>query len=450
MKTIVIGGGEVGVNVARTLSADGHDVTVVEIDPVRCATLQGEIDALVIEGSGGSPRVLEQVDAGSADLLAAVTRNDEANLIAALSARQLGTQITVARVRDPDFFGPDESFARDVLGIDFVIDPDRATASDIADAISLPGAVTVEYFGDGRLAVAEIIVTEASPLLGVELAERERPHPAYIVGLARDGEESLIRPEVVPQVGDHLLVAIPTDHARAAVAHLAGGTREVRGCVIFGGGKIGLRLARILQATRMKVTLLEREATRARYLAEQLPRVTVLHDEGVSREAQEAAHVDEADAFVACAGDDRANLLAALNAKRLGADLCMSIVSREEFTPLIDALAIDASFSPRLITAEAILRFVHTQSVRAIHLLRSGFEVIELEAEEGAQIVGKGIGETQGMLSGCRVGAILRGDDAMIPQKGLEIRPGDRVLMLGVEGALSGVEPFFARSRRRE
>ncbi|HZA89681.1 MAG TPA: Trk system potassium transporter TrkA [Solirubrobacterales bacterium] len=446
MKVIVIGAGEVGVNVARTLSADGHDVTVVDINPERCRTIQGDLDVLVVEGNGASPRVLREVGAGSVDLLAAVSDLDEVNIIAALGARQLGARTTVARVRDPDFFGGDhEAFARDVLGIDFVIDPDRATASDIADAILLPGAVSVEYFGDGKLAVAEMIVTESSPLVGVELANRDRPHPAYIVGMSRAGDASLIRPEVVPEVGDHLLVTVPTEHVRAGISHLAGGVREVRDCVIFGGGKIGLRLAELLERTPVRVTLLERAAGRARYLAERLPRTRVLHDEGVSREAQEAAGVDDADAFVASAGEDRANLLAALHAKRLGADLCLSVVSREEFTPLVDALAIDASYSPRLIAAEAILRFVHTRTVRAIHLLRTGFEAIELEAEEGAKIVGKGIGETHGMLRGCRVGAILRDREAIIPQKGTEIRAGDRVLMLGVAGALTGVEPVFAR-----
>ena len=448
MQAVVIGAGEVGTNVARTLSADGHDVTLVDNNPDRCVTLQGELDVLVVEGNGASPRLLRELKVGSVDLLAAVTEVDEVNIIAALGARQLGTPTTVARVRDPDFFGGDDAaFARDVLGIDFVIDPDRAAASDIADAILLPGAVSVEYFGDGNLALAEMIVTESSPLVGVELAKRERPHPAYIVGMSRGGDASLIRPEVVPEVGDHLLVTVPTEHARPAISYLAGRVRDVHDCVIFGGGKIGLRLAERLERTPIRVTLLERAAERARYLAERLPHTTVLHDEGVSREAQEAAHVAEADAFVASAGEDRANLLAALHAKRLGADLCLSVVSREEFTPLVDALAIDASFSPRLITAEAILRFVHTQTVRAIHLLRTGFEVIELEAEEGAKIVGKGIGETHGMLRGCRVGAILRGREAIIPQKGTKILAGDRVLMLGVAGALTGVEPFFARRR---
>ena len=444
MKAIVIGAGEVGVNVARTLSADGHDVTVVDNSVSRCEALRGELDALFVDGNGASPRVLREIDAGSVDLLAAVTSVDEVNIIAALAARQLGTGTTIARVRDPEFFGRDEAFARDVLGIDFVIDPDRAAASDIAEAILLPGAVSVEYFGDGRLAVAEVIVTESSPLAGVPLAERERPHPAFIVGISHAGESRLTRPEVVPEPGDHLLAAVPKEHVGPAVAHFAGGTRKVRECVIFGGGRIGLRLAKVLESTPVRVTVLERDGARARFLAEKLSKATVLHEEGVSREAQEAAHVDRADAFVASAGDDRANLLAALNAKRVGADLCLSVVSREEFTPLVDALEIDASFSPRLITAEAILRFVHTRTVRAIHLLRSGFEVLEIEAETGAPIVGKAVGETHGLLRGWRVGAILRGEDPLVPPRGIEIQAGDRVLMLGAVGALGDVESAFA------
>ena len=444
MKAIVIGAGEVGVNVARTLSADEHDVTVVDNSAERCEALRGELDALIVDGNGASPRVLREIDAGSVDLLAAVTSVDEVNIIAALAARQLGTKTTVARVRDPEFFGKDEAFARDVLGIDFVIDPDRAAASDIAEAILLPGAVSVEYFGDGRLAIAEVIVTESSPLAGIPLAERERPHPAYIVGISREGEARLTRPDLVPKPGDHLLAAGPRQHIGAAVAYFAGGTRKVRECVIFGGGRIGLRLAKLLESTPVEVTVLERDGARARFLAEKLPKTRVLHEEGVSREAQEAAHVNRADAFVASAGDDRANLLAALNAKRVGADLCLSVVSREEFTPLVDALAIDAAFSPRLITAEAILRFVHTRTVRAIHLLRSGFEVLEIETQEGAPIVGRAVGETHGLLRGWRVGAILRGEDALVPPTGVEIRAGDRLLMLGPVGALGDIESAFA------
>src|SRR5918994_2362637 len=443
MKVIVIGAGQVGANVARTLSADGHAVTVVEQDPEVAASIQGELDALVVTGNGASPRILREIEADEVDVLAAVTEIDEVNIIAALAGDTLGAKTTIARVRDPDFFGPDEAFAHDVLGIDFVIDPDRATASDIAEAILLPGAVAVEHFGGGRIGLAEVIVTDSSPLVGIPLAKRERPHPAYIVGFVRAGDPHLVTPQVVPEVGDRLLVSSPREVLGDAVAHLAGQTREVRDCVIFGGGRIGRWLAHVLESTHVRAAVLERDKDRARFLAEKLPRTTIIHDEGVSREAQESARVDDADAFVACAGEDRANLLAALHAKRLGADLCLSVVSREEFLPLADAVAIDAAFSPRLIAAEAILRFVHSRAVLAMHFVRSGFEALELEAAPGSAIDGKAVGETGGLLAGCRVGAILRGERTLIPERGMQIRAGDRVLVLGLERALAGVERAF-------
>lgn len=444
MRVIVIGAGEVGGNLTRTLAADGHQVTVVDTDRRLCADIESELDALVVHGNGASPQLLRDVRAKDADLLAAVTHEDEVNLIAALGAKELGARRTVARVSDPDFFGSDESYARDVLGIDFVVDPDRATASDIAEAIRLPGAASVEYFEEGRLGLAEVIVTEDSPLLGIPLAERERIEPAYIVGISQNGDAHLSTGDVRPSAGDHLLVVAAREHLQAAAARFAGRSREVHDLVVFGGGRIGYRLASLLEDEPIQVTLLERDEDRARFLAEKLRKAIVLHDEGISHESQEAARVGDADAFVACAGEDRANLLAALNAKRLGVDLSLAVVSREEFVPLVDALGIDSSFSPRLITAEAILKFVHTEALLQIHFMRSGFEALELKVEEDSPLSGSAIGETRGMLRGCRVGAILRDDDVTIPRKGTEIRAGDRLLMLGINGALADVEPAFA------
>jgi trk system potassium uptake protein TrkA len=444
MKALVIGAGEVGTIVARTLSADGHEVTVIERDPDRCEEAREELDAMVVEGNGASPRVLRECDAGSIDLLAAVTAVDEVNIAAAAAAHQLKVKTTVARVRDPDFFGRDGAFSKQLLGIDFVIDPDRAAAADIAESVQIPGAVSVEYFGEGSLALAEVIVSADSPVAGIPLSERERPYPAFIAGISHKGEPLLTRPEMVPVPGDHLLVTCPTPYVKRAVAHLAGKTHDVRRAVIFGGGKIGLQLARHLCEADIGTTVIERDAQRARLLAEKLPDALIIHDEGVSQEAQGSAGVAEADVFVACAGDDRANLLAAINGKRLGAEVCLATVSREEFTPLVDALAIDAAFSPRLIAAEAILKFVHTTSVKGIHLHRTGFEAVEMEVRPGARLVGKAIGETHGILRHCRVGAVLSEDEVSIPSKGSQIGVGDRLLMLGPFGTVNDVERAFA------
>jgi trk system potassium uptake protein TrkA len=444
MKALVIGAGEVGTNVARTLVTDGHEVTVIEKDPDTATRAAGELDAMVHEGNGASPRMLEEVQASEYDLLAAVTAIDEVNVIAALAAKRDGVKTTVARVRDPDFFRRGQASREDVLGIDFVIDPDRVAAQDIARAVQLPGAVSIEYFADGALSLAEIVLTEDSPVVGIPLAKRERPHPAFIVGIFRDGESSLTRPDIVPESGDHILVSSPTEYVRSAVAHLAGHVEEVRNCVIFGGGKIGLHLARQLEGSKIKATVLEREEDRARKLAELLPKATIMHDEGITTEAQLMAGVGEESAFVACAGDDRANLVAALSARRLGSSLSLATISKEEYTPLIDALGIDAAFSPRLIAAEEILRFVHTKNVKSIHLLRTGFEAMEMEVSPNAPLVGMAIGETHGMLKHCRVGAILHEGECAIPQRGTTISAGDRLLMLGPLGSVTEVEPSFA------
>lgn len=443
MKALIIGAGDVGMNVARTLSADGHDVTVIDRSGDKCDQIRDDLDAFVIEGNGASPRMLREIEAEDFDLLAAVTATDEVNVIAALLGRQLGVKTTVARVRDPDFIDETDAFARGVLGIDFLIDPDRAAASDIAAALRLPGAVSVEYFGDGQIALAELIVTESSPLAGKPLSERARPHPAFIVGITRGGQPALARPDTVPVPGDHLIVSSPQETIQRAVAHLAGTVREIRHCVIFGGGKIGTSLARLLEKSKIMVTVLERDASRARLLAEKLPRSTVLLDEGIEEASLIAAGVGEADAFVACAGDDRLNLLSAMNGKRVGADLCMAIVSREEFTTLVSALGLDVAFSPRLIAAEAILNFVHTRSVKAVHLFQSGFEAMELEVRPGAMVEGLAIGETHGLLRHCRVGAVLHEDGVSIPTQGTPISAGDRLLMLGPAGTLTEVEPAF-------
>jgi len=444
MRVVVIGAGEVGQNITNTLSAARHDVTVVDRDAARVASLQNRLDALVLVGNGASPRLLDELGVGSADLLLAVTQSDESNVISALAAHQLGTARTVARVRDDDYFGADESFAHDILGIDFVIHPERTTADDLAEAIMLPGAIRVEYFGDGRVAVAETILSEVSPLVDGPLSDRRMVRPHYIVGFVRDGVPATASADDRLRIGDRVLVAAAREHIREVVAYLAGEAQRVRDVVIFGGGRVGLPLARRLESARgFDVTVMERDAERARHIAEHLEQAVVLHEEGVSKEAMLRHGVDHAGAFVACAGDDRANLLAAVHARQLGAEMCLAVVSREDFVPLVAALGIDAAYSPRLATAEAILRFARGEHVRAMHLLFSGAELLELHVEPGSPSDGRPIDGLE-LPEGAQIAAMLRGDQVIIQHEGTRIEGGDRVLLFGPRGTSASVERRFA------
>jgi trk system potassium uptake protein TrkA len=442
MRVIVIGIGEVGQHLARTLSAERHDVTVVDQDASRVESMQAELDALVVQGNGASPKFLREIGADQADLFCAVTQSDEANVIAAVGAHQLGARQTVARVRDADYYEGGASSARDVLGIDVVIHPERATAEDLAEAILLPGAVHVEHFADGRVAVAECIVTPRSPLVGRPLGERKAARPNFIFGLIRHGRAVAADPFHKVKVDDHLLVAAAREDIAEVVAHLAGRAVKARDAVIFGAGRVGLPLARRLDREALRVTMMEYDADRARYAAERLPHTTVLHEEGISKAALVAHGVDRVGAFVACAGDDRSNLLAALHAKQLGAGLCLAVVSREEFTPLVDALGIDAAFSPRLVTAEAILRSVRGETVAAMQLLIGGAEIIEVEAAPGCEADGRSLESAATMVKG-RIAAIVRDGRVRFPTPGERIHARDRLLVFNANSGVADVQRSF-------
>jgi trk system potassium uptake protein TrkA len=443
VKVIVIGLGEVGHHITKTLSAQRHDVTVVDRDTDRVESAQGELDAMVVAGNGASPKFLDEIGAADADLLCAVTQSDEANVIAALAAKSLGTSRAVARVRDDDYFDPGKSSARDVLEIDFVIHPERATADDLAEAILLPGAVHVEHFAEGRVAVAESILTERSPLVGRPLGERREVRPSRVMALLREGRAVPAEPYHTPKAGDHALIAAARQDIGAVVAHAAGHTSKVRDVVVFGGGRIGLPLARRLTRQEgIRVTLMESDAERARFVAERLPRTTVLHEEGLSKDVLLANGVDRVGAFVACAGDDRANLLAAMHGKQLGAGLCLAVVSREEYTPLVDALGIDSAFSPRLVTAEAILRAVRGASVEGMYLLSAGAEVLEVVAAEGCKAAGRTVSDASS-LAVTRIAAIVRDGEVLIPDGDDKIRGGDRVIAFNSREGVADVREVF-------
>jgi trk system potassium uptake protein TrkA len=446
MHVIVIGVGEVGQHIARTLSAERHEVTIIDRDESRVESAQGELDALVVAGNGASPKFLREIGAGRADLVCAVTQSDEVNVISALAAHQLGAGRTVARVRDSDYFGEDRSFARDVLGIDFIIHPERATAEDLAQAIMLPGAVHVEHFAEGRIAIAEIILTNRSPLIGRPQGDRDITWRNTVAGIIRAGRAVTAEPGHRPKVGDHLLIAASNESIGPVIGTAAGHTVKVRDVIVFGGGRIGLPLARRLEAAqRFNVTVMESDADRARYIAEQLGHTTVLHEEGVGKEPLLAHGVDEAGAFVAAAGDDRANLLAALNAKQLGAELSLAVVSREEFTPLVDALGIDAGVSPRLVTAEAILRAVRGTNVEAVHLLLGGAELLEVQVDPGSRVDGKTVGESR-LIAHTQIAAIVRDGRVLCPGGADVVRGGDRAVVFNAGRVASDVAAAFKAS----
>ena len=443
MRIVIVGAGEVGFNAARVLSAEGHDVVVVERDEAVAERATEGLDALVMQGNGASPRVLREAGVKNSDLLVAATSSDEANIIACLAAKAQGALRTVARIHNEDYYDPKEPFTQEVLGIDFVIHTEQMATEEIMGALSLPGAVNAETFAEGRITVAEVILEEDAPAVGCMVQDVKLPERSLVVGVVRRGEALVPRGDTVFEARDRVFLIGEKRRIAGIVRAISTNTEPVRDVMIFGGGRIGLRLALALEKGGVAVKVVERDETRARYAAVQLARGLVLHDEGISRDFLLQERVDRTDAFVAVTGDDRANLLAAMYARQLGAKLTVAGISRGEFSPLAEALGVDITVSPRLLAAGAVLRFVRRGEISAVTLLESGAQMIELRVPQSGRISGRPLAEV-GFPRGAIVGAVLRGEEVIIPTGEDKLRAGDNVVVFTVGAAVDKVERIFA------
>ena len=414
MRTVIIGAGEVGLNTARMLSHEGHDVVLVEKDEKLVEKATEELDALVIAGNGANPKLLNEAGIRSSDLLIAASSSDEVNIIACLAAKAQGVSRTVARIHNPDYYESGDPFAREMLGIDFIIHTEQMAALEIKEALLVPGAINVDSFAEDTIEVAEVILNEGSEAVGRALRDVRLPDDSLIVGVVRGGEALVPKGGTVLEHRDHVLLISGRKQISEAVGALATDTAPVTEVTIYGGGRIGLRLALSLEEAGMSVRVIERDESRARYVASQLRKGFVLHDDGISRDFLLQEGVDRTDAFVAVTGDDRANLLAAMYARQLGARTTIAGISRGEFAPLAEALGIDLTISPRVLAAEAILRFVRKGEVIEVALLASGAEMIELRVPERCKVAGRPLSEV-GFPQGAIVGALLRNGNVIIP-----------------------------------
>jgi trk system potassium uptake protein len=443
LRTVIIGAGEVGLNTARLLSHEGHSVVLVEKDERLVEKATEELDALVIAGNGANPKLLREAGIDKTDLLIAASSSDEVNIIACLAAKAQGVSRTVARIHNSDYYEAGDPFAEEMLGIDYIIHTEQMAAHEIKEALLVPGAINVDSFAEDTIEVAEVILADGSEAVDRALKEVKLPDNSLIVGVVRGGEALVPRGDTVLRERDHALLISGRRQISDAVGALATNTAPVKEVTIYGGGRIGLRLALALEKAGMSVRVIERDESRARYVASQLRRGFVLHDEGISRDFLLQEGVDRTDAFVAVTGDDRANLLAAMYARQLGARMTIAGISRGEFAPLADALGVDVTISPRTLAAEAILRFVRKGEIIDVALLASGAEMIEMRVPERCRVAGRPLSEV-GFPDGAIVGALLRDGDVVIPTGKEILRAGDDAVVFTVEDAVEEVENLFA------
>jgi trk system potassium uptake protein TrkA len=434
MRALIAGAGEVGWYLAGRLAHEGHEVEVIDLDrELLQHRSRAGLDIRVERADATSPKDLHEQRAGEADLFVAVTSNDATNLVACLHAKNLAPEHpprTMARVRDADYYPPGEDTAQGTLGIDVLVSPELAAVGDIESALRIRGAVRVERFADGALAIAECMVTDNSPAARRAIVTRPHATHSKIGALLRDGRVHLANKDTTPLPGDHVVLAVGRDELKEACREIDPVARSVHRVAIFGAGQIGVALAARLAHLGREVVVLEPDERRARDAAEVLEdrSIEVLWEEGASEAALREAGVDTCDAFVSCAHDDRATLLACTHADRLDIGLVLAVLSREEFAPLAEALGVDGIIAPRLAAAERILRTSRGTGARKSTLIVDGLEALEYRMAPGNPLCGRPIAAS--LPHDTALTAIVRDGAVRFPSEVDRYEEGDIALVL--------------------
>jgi trk system potassium uptake protein TrkA len=447
MKVVIVGAGQVGYHIAERLSREGQDVALIERDPEKAVRLASQLNALVVPGSGASAESLEQVRIADADLFIAVTDQDEVNLISCMLAKGEGVKRVISRIRNVEYAGQDWRDNAKKLGIDLLINPQRVVAGEICEVISYPAAMEVAEFADGRVVFLGYRVPPGNPLAGItlrELGDLRGMYRLVVAALSRPGETIVPRGDDRIRAGD-IVYFVCRRADLGSINYLFGfEKRQTRSVMVLGGGRIGEAVTRELATRRLRVKVVERNAERCRYLAAHLPEVPVIHAEGTEIEVLRQEGLAETDVFVAVTDGDEQNILCSLLARNHGAKRVIALVSRPEYVSLAPGLGVDACISPRLATAAAILRFVRRGEVLSMAMVEEcEAEVMEIHLPAISPILGKPLRSIDVPL-GAIVGAIIRGDEVIIPGGNDALLAGDRAVVFTLPGAVTQVEKFFS------
>ncbi len=453
MKIVILGAGQVGGSVTHILASEANDVTVVDANPERLQALQDRLDIRTVCGQASYPAVLEQAGIADADMLIALTDNDEVNMVACQIAHTLfNTPTKIARVRAGGYMTHQEQlFKDDALPIDVLISPEQLVTDYIHRIIEYPGSLQVLEFAEGRVRLVGVKAYEGSRLIGQALRTLPARMPGIdtrVAAIFRQGRPIVPQGNTIIEAEDEVFFIASRKNARAVIGELRKLDRMVRRLIIAGGGHIGNRLAQALEE-RFLVKVIEHNPVTARRLSEQLSRAIVLQGDAADENLLRQENIENMDVFCAVTNDDEVNILSAMLAKRMGARKVMALINRVSYVDLVESSGIiDIAISPQQATIGSLLTHVRRGDVAKVHSLRRGAaEAIEAVAHgdyKTSKVVGRRLDEIR-LPPGTTIGAIARADEVIICHHDTMIEADDHVILFLVDKKrVPEVERLFA------
>lgn len=456
MNIVIVGDGKVGYTLAQYLSRDGHDITIVDKNSAALARADETLDVMCIRGNGANVRTLIEAGAESADVIIAVTGNDELNMVCCLAAKQLGAKYSIARIRDPEYT-ESLTMLQNKLDIDQVINPERAAAQEISRLLRLPFAINIEPFAHGRVEMVEFKAEEGDPILGVPLSKLHGKYPKIqFTAVQHNGEAIIPDGSFQIQVGDRVYATGDRESTTKFFKQMGKDTQRMKSALLIGGGHISYYLAKSLSGMGVHLRLIEINEKKCARLSDQLDNVMVICADGTDQEVLDSESVGECGALICLTDRDEENIIAGMYGARKGAKKVIVKVNRMNTLDVLENLGIESVVSPKLTTANVILRSVRALSssqnsvVEKVYgMLGGAVEAYEFTALEGAPYLNIPLNRLK-IKRGILVSVLVRDRRCIIPFGEDHIEAADTVLLTAKAGTVVRLEDAFDISEIRK
>jgi trk system potassium uptake protein TrkA len=452
MNIIICGAGKVGFSISKQLSAQGHSVTVIDQSSDDIKKIDETQDVKGIVGRATFPSVLENAGAADADMIIAVTRNDETNMIICQLAHSLfNVEKKIARIRSKEFLEGKWSklYNKSNLPIDVIISPEAEVAKSLFRKLEAPGTLDNVPFAEGKIKVLEILVKKDCPIINLSLKNLTEKFPdfkANIVGAVRDDKFIFLKKADKLLDGDKAYVVVSTDQITQILKAFGHEEKTAKKILIVGGGNIGLNLAKFLETDfeGARVKIIEKNKERAELIATELSSSIVICGDALDEEILKEANIEETETILALTNDDEDNIMVCVLAEKYSpAKRTIAIVNKSNYSLLQKSLNIDDLVDPRMTTVSRIMEHVHKGTIETVYSVLDGeYEFIEAEILEKSELLNKSLRDSN-LPEHIRIGSVLRAGNVIIPKSDFVFEKDDLVVFLAKRELLKEVESIF-------
>jgi trk system potassium uptake protein TrkA len=458
MNIIICGAGRVGFTIAKQLSEQGHSITVIDPSSEDIQKIDDALDVKAIVGKGTYPSILEKANAAETDMIIAVTRNDEINmLICQIAFSIFNIPKKIARIRSQDYLNPKftQVYNKENLPIDVIISPEIEIAKSIQRKLEAPGALDSVPFADNKIRLLEILINENCKLIDIKLNDLTKKHPnldANIIGIIRDEKFLIPKKNDDVRKNDKIYVIINSSQMSDTLEAFGHDEKVSKKILIVGGGNIGFNLAKRIEENldSARVKIIEKDKARAEFLASELNNTIVINGDALDEEVLAEANLEEAETVLALTNDDEDNLMVSVLVEKFAKDekeiddkRTMALINKPNYSLLQNSLKIDDLIDPRMNTVSSILKHIHKGTIETAYTIMDGeYEVIEAEIIETSELINKEL-KNSNLPEEIRIGAVLRENKVIIPRSNFVFQKDDKVVFLAKKDSISVVENIF-------